>query len=116
MRVTSRSERPLAEVVPGVRRAIYYDSPDGARQISLGIAEVDAGKAIPVHRHAVEEGFYVLEGNGVAVVGDEERPISAGSFCVMPAGQWHSIRNTGSSLLRITMSFAGTEVKPEWKS
>ena len=116
MRVTARPEKQLAEVATGVRRAIYFDAPEGARELSLGIAEVDPGKEIPVHRHRTEEGFHVLEGSGVAVVGDEQRPISAGSFCVMPAGEWHSIRNTGTGVLRIVMAFAGTEVKPEWRA
>ncbi len=116
MRVTSKGERPLAEVAPGVRRAIFFDAPEGARELSMGMAEVDPGKAIPVHKHRTEEGFHVLEGSGVVVVGGEERPIAAGSFCVMPAGEWHMIRNTGSVPLRFVMAFAGTEVKPEWKS
>ncbi len=121
MRVTSRSDKSLGEVVPGVRRAIYCDAAEGARQLSFGAAEIDAGKEIPVHRHKVgdryvEEGFYVLEGTGEVRVGGEVQRIAAGSFCVMsPAEGFHSIRNTGSTTLKFVMCFAGTGVEMERK-
>lgn len=113
MRVTSRDERRLTEIVPGVRRGIYFDAAEGAHTLSLGVVEIDPGAQIPWHRHGVEEGFHVLEGSGVVSVADEERPIRTGSFCVMTAGAYHSIRNTGTSTLRIVMAFSGTEVKME---
>ena len=121
MRVASRSDKPLGDVVPGVRRAIFVDATEGARQLSFGAAEIDPGKEIPVHRHRageryVEEGFYVLEGSGEVRVGDEVRPIAAGSFCVMsPAEGFHSIRNTGSTTMKFVMCFAGTGVQMERK-
>ena len=121
MRVTSRSDKALGEVVPGVRRAIYFDAPEGATQLSFGAAELDPGTEIPVHRHRVgdryvEEGFYVLEGAGEVRVDGEARPLAAGSFCIMsPAEGFHSIRNTGSTPLRFVMCFAGTGVQMERK-
>lgn len=119
MRVTARSEKPLAELAPGIRRTVYVDAPDGAGQLSLGAAELAPGKELPVHRHKVgeryvEEGFYVLEGNGEVQVGDEVRPIGPGSFCVMsPAEGFHTIRNTGTAVMRFVMSYAGTGVQME---
>ena len=122
MKVTTRSDKPLGEVVPGVRRAIYFDAPEGSAMLSIGAAEVDPGKEIPVHRHRVgdryvEEGFYVLEGSGEVRVGDEVRKLAPGSFCVMsPADGFHSIRNTGATTLKFVMCFAGTGVQMERKA
>lgn len=115
MKVTALNDRQLDEIAPGIRRAIFFDSVDGARSLSLGAAEVASGASIPLHRHNVEEGFHVLEGDGVVVVGDEERAISAGSFCVMAAGEYHTIRNTGRGRMRLLIVFAGTDVKLERK-
>jgi mannose-6-phosphate isomerase-like protein (cupin superfamily) len=121
MRVTNRSDKELGELVPGVRRAIYFDGPEGAAQLSLGAAELEPGKEIPVHRHKVgdryvEEGFFVLEGEGEVRVGDQTQAIRAGSFCVMsPAEGFHNIRNTGTSTLKFVMCFAGTAVQMERK-
>ncbi len=119
MRVTSRSDKPLADIAPGIRRTVYFDEAEGSRQISMGAAELEPGKEIPVHRHRVgdryvEEGFYVLEGSGEVRVGDEVRRIAGGSFCVMsPAEGFHSIRNTGSSVMRFVMCYAGVGVQME---
>lgn len=116
MQVTGRSERPLVEVAPGVRRGVYFDAPEGSRQLSMILAEIDPGREIPLHRHEVEEGFFVLDGSGVVVVGGEERPIAAGSFCVIPAREFHTVRNTGDALLRLVAAFAGTNVRMERKA
>ena len=121
MRVTNRADKALGDVVPGVRRAIFFDAPEGAAQLSLGAAEIDPGKEIPVHRHRVgegyvEEGFFVIDGDGEVRVGDQVSPLRAGSFCVMsPAEGFHSIRNTGTKTLRFVMCFAGTSVQMERK-
>ena len=121
MRVTNRADKPLGDVVPGVRRAIFFDAPEGAAMLSLGAAEIDPGKEIPVHRHAVdgryvEEGFFVLDGTGEVRVGGEVRELRPGSFCVMsPADGFHSIRNTGTTTLKFVMCFAGTGVQMERK-
>jgi mannose-6-phosphate isomerase-like protein (cupin superfamily) len=121
LRVTNRTDKPLGDVVPGVRRGIYFDAPEGSTQLTFGAAEIDPGKEIPVHRHKVgdrfvEEGFFVLEGEGEVRVGDQMTAIRAGSFCVMsPAEGFHSIRNTGEKTLKFVMCFAGTDVQMERK-
>ena len=122
MRVTNRADKPLGDLVPGVRRAIYFDAAEGSTQLSFGAAEIDPGKEIPQHRHKigdryVEEGFFVLEGEGEVRVGDHSSPIRAGSFCVMsPAEGFHSIRNTGNKTLKFVMCFAGTGVQMDRKA
>lgn len=121
MRVTNRTDRELAEIAPGVRRGIFFDAAEGATQLTLGAAELEPGSEIPLHRHRVgdryvEEGFVVLEGTGEVRVGDEVRPLAAGSYCVMsPADGFHSIRNTGSTVMRFVTCFAGTAVQMERK-
>src|SRR5207247_3936635 len=121
MRVTNRADKALGDVVPGVRRAIYFDAPEGSAQLTFGAAEIDPGKEIPVHLHRVgeryvAEGFFVLEGAGQVRVGDHSSQIRAGSFCVMsPAEGFHSIRNTGAKPLKFVMCFAGTGVQMERK-
>src|SRR5439155_19673031 len=117
MRVTNRADKSLGDVVPGVRRAIYFDAPEGSSQLTFGAAEIDPGTEIPVHRHKVgdryvEEGFFVLDGEGEVRVGDQTSPIRAGSFCGMsPAEGFHSVLVTGSKTFELVMFFAGTVVQ-----
>lgn len=42
--------------------------------------------------HDDQEGFYVLEGCGMAKVGDSEFPIAPGSCFIAPAGKYHYVR------------------------
>jgi mannose-6-phosphate isomerase-like protein (cupin superfamily) len=122
MRVTNRADKALGDLVPGVRRAIFFDAAEGSSMLTLGAAEIDPGKEIPVHRHKVgeryvEEGFFVIEGEGEVRVGDQASALRAGSFCVMsPAEGFHSIRNTGDGPLKFVMCFAGTGVQMERKT
>jgi gentisate 1,2-dioxygenase len=42
--------------------------------------------------HEDQEGFYVLEGTGHALVGESEFPLSPGSCFIVPPGLYHSIK------------------------
>ena len=61
------------------------------------------GGALPVHRHdRTEEFAYILSGDGVAVVLNDEGqevevPLSVGVVWYNPPGAWHAVRNTGST-------------------
>ena len=47
--------------------------------------------------HEDQEGFFVLEGSGIAKIGDVEFPVSAGTAFICPANTWHSIRRDENS-------------------
>jgi len=55
----------------------------------------------PVHRHAFDEAFYVLEGEYVFRVGDQTVAASEGSFLYMPAGTVHALRHAGEGVGRM---------------
>ena len=42
--------------------------------------------------HKDQEGFFVLEGTGKAMVGENEFPLSPGACFIVPPGLYHSIR------------------------
>ena len=42
--------------------------------------------------HEDQEGFYVLEGAGRALVGESEFPLSPGTCFIVPPGFYHSIK------------------------
>ena len=51
-----------------------------------------------LHAHTFQEEFvYVLQGSGVAIVGDEEHPVGPGDFIAYPCdGVPHQMRNDGN--------------------
>lgn len=47
--------------------------------------------------HKDQEGFYVLEGEGIAKIGDEEFPVYPGMCMIAPKGVWHCIKRNADS-------------------
>jgi mannose-6-phosphate isomerase-like protein (cupin superfamily) len=62
----------------------------------------DEGGQTPPNEHSgAFEYFYVLAGEGIAVMGDTELTIQAGSFFVVPPKNNHLVRNTGKGRLYV---------------
>jgi mannose-6-phosphate isomerase-like protein (cupin superfamily) len=55
----------------------------------------------PDHSHVYDEVGYIIEGEGVAHIGDEHVPLRPGSVFHLPPGQVHCIENNGSTVMRI---------------
>ena len=53
------------------------------------------GSEVPRHTNAVEHEQYVLEGEYVVGIGEEEYTVSAGDSLLIPAGTVHWYRNEG---------------------
>lgn len=75
------------------------------------------GGVLPVHRHDKTEEFaYFLSGEGVAVLLDDtgaesEIAVATGYVWYNPPGQWHAIRNTGSTPLSLVFATVPNENK-----
>ncbi len=53
-----------------------------------------------MHLHEREgEIIYIHSGTGVAIVGEAQSPIQAGSILYVPQGTWHGGQNTGPSVM-----------------
>jgi len=74
--------------------------PDGAPSFSMRQFEVAPGGHTPQHTHGYEHEVFVLEGSGVAVEGDRQHPLRAGSVIYVSPNEPHQFRNTGSSVLK----------------
>jgi mannose-6-phosphate isomerase-like protein (cupin superfamily) len=55
----------------------------------------------PDHSHPYDEVGYIVEGRGLAHVGDESIPIGPGSCFHLPPQKVHCIENTGPDVMRI---------------
>lgn len=73
------------------------------------------GAVIPTHKHAVEEILVCLSGTAECTFqGTAPEAYGAGSVVIIPANTAHTIRNTGSGLLRQLAFFAGDPPRTEW--
>ncbi|WP_217592392.1 cupin domain-containing protein [Cohnella sp. GbtcB17] len=84
---------------------------DGTQAPFVSVVEIfDKDGQTPPNEHAeAHEYFYVLSGEGVAVVGDKEAAIGTGSFFVVPPGNNHQVRNTGSGRLYVLTTMVPDE-------
>ncbi len=65
--------------------------------ITLGRVVIQPGKQNDRHMHpAAEEVLYLLSGELVHTLGDEEVAMAAGDTIVVPPDTFHNARNTGS--------------------
>ncbi len=69
---------------------------DGAPNFAMRRFRLEAGGNTPFHAHGWEHEMYVLDGEGVVVTDDGEKPVSAGTFMYVAPGENHSFRNTGA--------------------
>ncbi|GAB7094301.1 cupin domain-containing protein [Halolamina litorea] len=79
----------------GMRKGVLLDDSDGAPNFAIRRFELDAGASVPEHTNEVEHEQYVLEGEYVVGIGEEEYTVSAGDSLLIPAGVVHWYRNEG---------------------
>ena len=92
MKVASLEGLSSTEVRAGVRRGVF--SGDGA---TLAFTTLDPGHTARPHSHIFEQIVYVLEGELLFVVGDEEAVLHAGDMLVVPPGVEHWAQTLGDT-------------------
>ena len=83
-----------------IRELLAYRN-SAVRLQSLAEARLSPGRSTTPHRHRrSEEIYFVLEGEGLMKVEQEQQRVVTGDAIAILPGQWHQIRNTGSGQLR----------------
>jgi quercetin dioxygenase-like cupin family protein len=79
----------------GMRKGVLVSDADGAPNFAIRRFVLDPGASVPKHTNEVEHEQYVLEGEYVVGIGDEEFTVSAGDSLLIPGGAVHWYRNEG---------------------
>jgi len=75
--------------------------------LMLGLNCLEPGQEQHVHVHALQDKFYfVVEGVGAFVVGDEKRSAGTGMVVWAPAGVSHGVLNNGTERLVLLVGIA----------
>jgi mannose-6-phosphate isomerase-like protein (cupin superfamily) len=82
-------------------RTLFSSEATGTSTLTSGVADLQAGDSLTVHRHAAAEVYYVLEGHGVVTLGHRQLEVAAGSSVSIPGDLPHGIRNAGVETLRM---------------
>lgn len=87
----------------------WQSTPDvtNAQEFSAGVVQLKPEKGHERHKHPEsEEILYVINGDGVQTVADEERDITAGDLVHIPADVEHSTINTGWETMKLLAIYA----------
>ncbi len=91
-----------------VRVGFPISSATGTAASASVYFELDPGAHLAVHTDSAEEFLIILEGEGEGLVGEETAPVKAGDVVVVPAMVRHGMTNTGTGVLRVFGTFAGS--------
>ena len=76
-------------------------------QMMVGLNCLEPGQEQKAHAHEGADKFYfVLEGSGNFVVGEDEQVATAGSIVVAPAGVSHGVTNNSTVRLSLLVAIA----------
>jgi len=79
----------------GLSKGVLLDETVGAPNVALRRFTLEPGGEVPTHTNEIEHEQYVLAGEYVVGIGDEEYTVSAGDAVHIPAGAVHWYRNPG---------------------
>lgn len=110
--------------LPGRRSLEIASAESGTRAVTLRLVEIPVAqpgeKPRGMHWHRdFEECIHVLEGEGYTETESARHPLRAGDTIVIPAGEKHATRNTGTGKLVLLCFFpvgsiaAGTREGPD---
>jgi mannose-6-phosphate isomerase-like protein (cupin superfamily) len=86
-------------------RTLFSKGATPSEGMTCGVAELQAGEWLGLHRHAPPEIYYVFAGAGVMSLDGREFPVKAGSAVFVPGMAEHGIRQTGGEMLRFFYAF-----------
>ena len=87
-------------------RTLFSGGTTATEALTAGVAELQPGDRLGLHRHTPPEIYYVLEGSGIVTLDGVEHEIAAGAAVFIPGDCEHGIRNDGASPLRVFYAFA----------
>ena len=84
------------DAADGLEKGVLVDEDRGAPNFAIRRFTLEPGGRVPKHTNEVEHEQYVLSGEYVVGIEDEEHVVSAGDSLLIPAGTVHWYRNEGS--------------------
>lgn len=84
---------------------LMIDPRHGSRAVTQFVGFIDRSRA-PFHTHTYEEAIYILEGEGIVHVEDNETPIAKGSSIFLSPGTPHCLENRSRGVLRLLGVFS----------
>ncbi len=84
----------------GVTVRWLIDERVGAENFAMRLFEIEPGGYTPHHSHPWEHEVFILDGKGVVIGEDGERPIEGGYVVFIPPNERHQFKNNSGGKLR----------------
>lgn len=84
------------DAAEGLSKGVLLDESDGAPNFALRRFTLAPDAEVPRHTNEVEHEQYVLEGEYVVGIGEDEHEVGPGDSLLIPAGAVHWYRNEGA--------------------
>jgi quercetin dioxygenase-like cupin family protein len=86
-------------------RTLFSGDRTPSAGLTAGVAELEPGGWLGLHRHTPAEIYYGLEGRGVATIEGKDYDIAPGTAVFIPGDAEHGVRNIGARTLRFLYVF-----------
>lgn len=84
------------DAADGLKKGVLLGPADGVPNFALRRFRLATGGSVPKHTNSVEHEQYVLTGEYVVGIGDEEHSVGPGDSLFIPADTVHWYRNEGA--------------------
>lgn len=71
----------------------------GSKYITTTLVEMDINGVQHIHSHVTEQSYFIIEGKGLMMVGNEECEVGKGDSIFIPSNEKHGLKNTGDGKL-----------------
>lgn len=97
MIIRKLADTPIMDNAHNVDARNLYNTDDAV----ISVLTLEPGQSLRPHKTPVDVAFYVLEGEGIVVVGDEKETCTQNTLIESPKDITHTWHNESNALLRI---------------
>ena len=115
MRIVKLEQAP-SMVFPTSRTTSLMLGPGGveAERFVVGYVRIKPGGSVPLHAHANEEAYTILQGCGIMRVGAEDQPVEAVCTVHIPPELPHSLSNSGQGDMIMMFVYSPAGLVDHW--
>jgi quercetin dioxygenase-like cupin family protein len=89
--------KPQMAGAAGIYKQVPVSKENGAPNFSFRVFTIEPGGHTPHHTHPFEHENYIIEGQGIVVIGEQEHLIKKGDFVLVLPDEKHQYRNPSPS-------------------
>mgnify|MGYP001138386711 FL=1 len=111
MPILRKEDSKKGDFAPGIERTEIVNGSFGSDSLTVADLDLEDGSQVPTHFHPKEEAMYILEGELVSLLADEQVTVTAGDTVLAPAGIKHGFTNKSGKPARLLANHPTAKVE-----